>query len=102
MKNNYLFYPVGKFSKERHVFDDSSDGKIIDALRNEQDIKIIQTDNDVEYEADLFNDWDNYAEDWVIDECTTIIEGYDIDAKFVKNHWCVAVTDNVVKALKNN
>ena len=83
MKNNYLFYPVSKFDEERYVFDDLNDDAIIDALRNEQDIKIIQTDSDVEYEADLFND-------------------YDIDADFVKSHWCVAVTDNVVKALKNN
>lgn len=102
MKNNYLFYPVSQFDEERYEFDDSSDDAIIDALRNEQDIKIIQTDTDVEYEADLFNDWDDCAEDWLIDECSAIIEGYDIDSDFVKSHWCVAVTDNVAKALKNN
>ena len=99
MKNNYLFYPVGKFSEERHRFDDAKFDDIIDALRNEKDITTLHTDVDVEYEADLLNDWDDMAEDWLIDEGKKIIKGTDIDEGFIKEHWCIAVPDDVVYCL---
>ena len=99
MKNNYLFYPVGKFSEERHRFDDTKFDDIINALRNEKDITILHTDVDVEYEADLFNDWDDMAEEWLVKECGDIIKGTDINEKFVKEHWCIAVPDDVVYCL---
>ena len=99
MKNNLLFYPICNFRGERHAFDNAKFDDIINSLRNEKDIKIIHSEGDVEYKADLLNDWDDTAEDWLVKECSNIIKETDIDEKFVKGHWCIAVPDDVVYCL---
>lgn len=108
MKTNFLFYPVSVESSDnvwfdfhRHQFDTSNDSEIVEALSNVKDkIKIIRTDKNVEYEADLFNDWDDYVEDWLIQELQEVSKEHDLDEKFIKGSWCIAVSDNVADKLE--
>lgn len=108
MKKNFLFYPVSAKNNNnawqefhRHQFDTSNDSEIVEALSEVKgETKIVRTDNDVEYEADLFNDWDDYAEGWLISELTEIVEKHNLGEEFVKEHWCIAVSDNVADMLE--
>lgn len=53
-----------------------------------------------QYATDLFNDWDDYAEGWLISELTEIVEKHNLGEEFVKEHWCIAVNDNVADQLE--
>ena len=108
-----MWYPM---DWERHVFDEFihvESEKIaarVMELQNEypkdaQDITFTpwgehEVFSDADYDADLFNDWDDNAEQWLIDECRGLIEGKckELTEEFVKAHWCVAVTEQT-KAL---
>lgn len=108
MKTNFLFYPVSVKSSDnvcfdflRHQFDTSEDDEIVETLSNVKDkIKIVRTDKNVEYEADLFNDWDDYVEDWLIQELQEVTKEHNLDEKFIKASWCIAVNDNVADQLE--
>ena len=108
MKTNFLFYPVSAKNGNnvwqeyhRHQFDTSNDNEIVETLSEVKDkIKIVRTDKDVEYEADLFNDWDDYVEDWLIQELQEVSKEHNLDEEFIKAHWCIAVSDNVADMLE--
>lgn len=85
----------------RHQFNTSKDNEIVETLSEVKDkIKIVRTDNDVEYEADLFNDWDDYVEDWLLQELQEVSKEHNLDEEFIKAHWCIAVNDNVADQLE--
>ena len=104
---NFLFYPVSTKNGNnawqefhRHQFDTSNDSEIVETLSEVKDkIRIVRTDKDVEYEADLFNDWDDYVDDCLIQELQETAKELNVDEEFVKEHWCIAVSDNVADML---
>lgn len=105
-----MFYPIDWM---RHVFDDYSHTETagivskVEELKREypnqgDDIKIIpwgecENWNDADYDADLFNDWDDSAEEWLVDECNAMItdNALELTEDYIKAHWCVAVSEDV-------
>ena len=104
-----MFYPI---DWERHTFEDMTSNEIIDFVKKHgtDDVKFYKwgdvTDwdwSDANYDADLFNDWDDMSEDYVIADCKKMCKKLKLDKNTVKDHWCYPVTKNMVDViLKTN
>lgn len=100
-----MFYPI---DWERHTFEDMTSNEIIDFVkeRGTDDVKFVKwgdvTDwdwSDANYDADLFNDWDDTEDEDVENECRELCEYLKLDKKTVKDHWCYPVTKNMVDVI---
>lgn len=104
----YMFYPI---DWQRHVFDDineqdiSSKVKELKAEFPEQadDIKFMPWGeveewswSEVGYDMDYLNDWDDTTDDEQENDLYNIIEGTDLTKEFVMNHWCYAITEDIM------
>lgn len=103
-----MFYPI---SWERHRFDDMTPTEVIadvvslgaGSVRFVDWCEVSEWNNDeIGYEQDCFNDWDDLIEDDFREEMLKKIEKRDIDEQFVKKHWCYAVTKEMADAILQN
>ncbi len=104
-----MFYPI---DWERHTFEDMTSNEIIDFVKKHgtDNVKFAKwgdvTDwdwSDANYDADLFNDWDDTEDEDVEKECRELCKHLKLDKKMVKEHWCYPVTKNMVDViLKTN
>lgn len=103
-----MFYPI---KWERHNFDYMTNDEIIKFVKEHgiDDVKFVPwgtiTDwdwSDINYDADLFNDWDDDAEEYLIKECENLIKDTDLSKNFIFNHWCYPVTENFVNIIKTH
>lgn len=102
-----MFYPI---DWQRHTFDDMSTAEIIDFVKKHgiEDVRFVSwcSINDwdwseVNYDADLFNDYDDKADDYIIKDCKKLCKGKNIRKDFIINHWCYPVTKNTVDTITN-
>lgn len=104
-----MFYPI---DWQRHTFDSMSTSEIISFVKEHgiEDVRFVEwgylIDSDwseINYDADLFNDYDDMAEDYVIKECKKLCKGKNLRKNFIMNHWCYPVTKNMMDTiLKTN
>lgn len=104
-----MFYPI---DWERHIFDNMTSNEIINFVkeRGVEDVRFVEwgdiTDwdwSEANYDADLFNDWDDTEDEDVEKECRELCKHLKLDKKMVKGHWCYPVTKNMVDViLKTN
>ena len=112
-----MFYPI---DWQRHVFDnyDHTESEGIAERVKELQREYPNDSHDITFtpwgeyaecidaycDADLFNVWDDDAEDWLIKECEEMIRDNSLDLTkgFIMEHWCVPITDytkNAIQAL---
>lgn len=104
-----MFYPI---NWNRHDFDYMQTPEIINTIkeRGTDDVKFVPwceiTEDqweEVWYDADLFNDWDDFADDYVIEDCQKLIRGTELTEQYIKEHWCMVVTkDTMDKIMEEN
>lgn len=102
-----MFYPI---NWERHIFDNMSTSEIISFVKEHgiEDVRFVPwcSINDwdwseVNYDADLFNDYDDKADDYIIKDCKKLCKGKNLRKNFIINHWCYPVSKNTVDAISN-
>jgi len=100
-----MFYPI---DWQRHTFDDMSTSEIISFVKERgiEDVRFVPwcsiTDwdwSEVNYDADLFNDYDDMAEDYVIKDCKKLCKDKNLKKNFIMNHWCYPVSKNTMDAI---
>ena len=104
-----MFYPI---DWERHTFDFMSTDEIINFVKEHgvEDVRFVEWGytadgnmSEIDYDADLFNDYDDLADPYVIKDCKKLCKGKNLEKDFIMNHWCYPVTKNMVDAiLKTN
>lgn len=102
-----MFYPM---DWQRHTFDGMSTSEIISFVKEHgiEDVRFVEwgylIDSDwseIYYDADLFNDYDDMADDYVIKDCKKLCKGKKLRKDFIMNHWCYPVTKNTMDAITN-
>ena len=104
-----MFYPI---KWERHIFDGMSTSEIISFVKEHgiEDVRFVEwgylVDSDwseIDYDADLFNDYDDMADDYIIKDCKKLCKGKNLRKNFIMDHWCYPVTKSMKDAiLKTN
>lgn len=102
-----MFYPI---NWERHIFDNMSTSEIISFVKKHgiEDVRFVPWGSindwdwsEVNYDADLFNDYDDKADDYIIKDCKKLCKGKNLRKNFIINHWCYPVTKNTVDTITN-
>jgi hypothetical protein len=100
-----MFYPI---DWERHTFEDMTSNEIINFVKEHgtEDVRFVEwgytIDGDlseIDYDADLFNDYDDLADPYVIKDCKKLSKDKNLKKDFIMNHWCYPVTKNMVDAI---
>lgn len=99
-----MFYPIGW---ERHTFDFMSTDEITDFVKKHsaEEVKFVPWgDNlpDADYDADLFNDYDDMAEDYLIADCKKLCKEKNLTKDFIMNHWCYPVKEDTMDKITKN
>ena len=111
MKVIYMFYPI---DWERHVFDGIDEQDIPAKVKELQaefpkqadDLKFVPWGevevwkwDEVGYDMDYLNDWDDFTDEEQENDLLNIVEGTGITKEFAMNHWCYAITEDTMNRL---